>query len=95
MKGYKVLLTVLLLIFALCVGYVVTDCIRLRLSETGTKPLITLAETVTENRTTYTGIGYTVQYYTDTLENGGNVIEVRGYGAEFRLFGNLIWAWVE
>lgn len=97
---YKTALVAALIVFALCVSYITVDCIRLRNAQTGTKPLITLSETVTDTRTTYTGLGYTVQYYTDigdvTQNDGTTYVEQLGYGAEFRLFGKLlVWAWVE
>lgn len=97
MKKYKLLLLAFLILFVFWVCFTAVDCIRLRVAETDTKPLITLSENITQTRTTYTGLGYTVSYYTDTFaaQSGCILWEEWGYGAEFRLFGVLIWAWIE
>lgn len=99
MKKYKIAILVLLAVFVLYAAFVTVDCVRLR-NGAGLKPIITVAEEITDTRTTYTGLGYTICYYTDigdiTEENGMTYIEQLGYGAEFRLFGSiLVWAWVE
>ncbi len=98
MKKYKIVLLVFIVLFVLYVSFVVTDCIRLH-NGMGLKPLITFSENVTDFKTTYTGLGYTICYYTDIGEvneiDGITYVEQLGYGAEFRLFGGLIWAWVE
>lgn len=91
---------IIILCIALIWGiYVTVDCFRLKNSKTGTKPLITIGEEKNEYRTTYKGLGYTMQYYIDIGEikelDGITHIEQLGYGAEFRVFNILIWAWVE
>lgn len=98
MKKYKIVLLVFIILFALYVSFVAVDCVRLR-NGAGLKPLITLSESVTEFDTIYTGLGYTICYYTDIgdicEEDGITYVEQLGSGAEFRLFGVLIWAWIE
>ncbi len=83
-------------VLAVYLSFVTADCIRLKNTEAETRPFITVSSTETENRQYYTGLGYTVGYYTDEFEDAdGNVTEDI-YGAEFRLFGKiLIWAWIE
>jgi len=99
MKKYKLLWIILAIILIIYIGYLIIDSIRLRNAKIGTKPVITITEENTENRLTYTGLGYTISYYKDinkTKETGIELIEHLGYGAEFKLFGKiLIWAWIE
>lgn len=100
MKARKILLLTAILLLVLTVFYITADCIRLRHSKLGTKPLITVSEHVAEGRHTFSGIGYSVHYYINTgdtqVVNGISYIEQLGYGAEFRLFDSiLLWAWVE
>lgn len=93
-KFLKRMLIILGIILITYVSFVTVDCIRLRNAKSGTKPLVTVSLAEYENGNKYTGLGYTVKYYTDRDENG-NILE-RGYGAEFRLFDKiLIWAWIE
>lgn len=86
------LLAVLLLVW---MGLAVMDCARLRNAPSGTEPLLILSVSETDNRTTYHGLGYTVSYYEDVEQAGDDLWVRMGYGAEFRLLGILIWAWVE
>lgn len=92
----KKIIWILVLLVVLYSGFVVVDCVRLRYG--AEKPLVTVKEEVTEFRTTYQGLGYSVCHYIDaevTEENGTTYIAQYGYGAEFRWFGMMIWAWVE
>lgn len=96
-KKGVIVLAILILIF---VTYITVDCIRLRNSKTGTRPLITIGVEESENRITYKGLGYSVEYYIDIGQiveiNGITYIEQLGYGAEFKLFDRiLIWYWGE
>ena len=107
-KTLKIIGIIIVCIVLIWGIYVTVDCIRLRngkgtkpLITIGeeTKPLITIGEEKTEYRTTYKGLGYTIKYYVDigniTENDGMTYIEQLGYGAEFRVFNILIWAWVE
>lgn len=92
----KKLLRVLIVIVILYMAFVAVDCVRLRNAPTGTRPLVTLGHEQTDSVEEYQGLGYTVAYHIDAIHyDGSDEVEVRGYGAEFRLFGMLIWAWIE
>jgi len=100
MKKCKSIIICLSIILVMYLVFVAVDCIRLRYAVSYTKPFVTLSEKVTENRVTYSGLGYNVSYYRDRVTTINNdVILIGGtgaYGAEFRLFNKiLIWAWVE
>ena len=84
------------IILAIYILFVTVDCIRLVNKNNETKPIITVSSAEDENRSKYTGLGYSVIYYKDRQENiDGNIVE-NVYGAEFRWFDTiLIWAWVE
>jgi len=94
----KVLITIGIIILCFTC-YITIDCIKLRNSKIGTKPLITLDYNITKNGYRFTGLGYTIDYYIDetiTQEYDVTLVGINGYGAEFRLFGKiLICAWVE
>lgn len=84
-KLKAVLITAACIIF-IAAGYIGADCIRLRNSPCGTKPIITTGSEVSDRMIRYDGVGYTVGYYT----SGGDY-----YGAEFRVLGKfLAWAWI-
>ncbi len=92
----------IIIMLSLLISYgilVTVDCISLKNSEIGTKPIVTINEEITDRRIAYTGLGYTISYYVNgdtTTSNGITLIEETGYGAEFRLFNKiLIWAWAE
>ena len=88
----KKVLTVIGILIAIYAAFVTVDCVKLKTAPKGTKPIITVSETETENREKYMGLGYSVYYYTD--KNGSEAKNI--YGAEFRLFDELlIWGWVE
>lgn len=92
----KVILKTIIILLILYVLFVTVDCIRLRYAKSGTKPLITISLGETEKGNVYNGLGYSVRYYTDETQKSSDLILVRIYGAEFRLFNKiLIWAWVE
>ena len=92
----KKVLMVIGIILASYILFVAVDCIRLGNTSVETKPIITVSSSEDENRSKYTGLGYSVVYYNDRQENtDGNIVE-NIYGAEFRLFDTiLIWAWIE
>lgn len=99
-KKIKIIGVILTSAVFLWAGFVTIDCIRLRNSKTGTKPLITIREEVSENLLSYTGLGYTIKYKAeigDVLEkNDITYIEQLGYGADFWLFDRvLVWGWIE
>ncbi len=92
----KKIFIVIGIVFAVYVSFVTADCIRLKKAETETAPFITVSSTESENRKYYTGLGYTVGYYTDKFEDADGNVTQNVYGAEFRLFGKiLVWAWIE
>lgn len=92
----KKIITALAVLIGVYALFVTTDCIRLRYAESGTKPFITVDFEETENRDAYTGLGYSVRYYTDRYTDENGVAAESYYGAEFRLFDKiLIWAWIE
>lgn len=101
MKKFKIILITVIALIVICVGYVTTDCVRLRYSESGTKPIITTDTYMTENRRIYKGIGYSVGYYENPVIQYGDAEEDEDIkesycGAEFRLFDKiLVWAWIE
>lgn len=84
---------IIVCIVLLYVMFVTVDCIRLRNSPTDTRPIVTLKAVENENK--YIGLGYSVRYYVDKIEDSDGVL-VLGYGAEFKLFDKiLVWAWAE
>ena len=93
-----ILITILTIIISITL-YISFDCIRLRNSSYGTKPLITINEKTTKNRLVYTGLGYKIEYYLNPpKEDFNNPLknEERFYGASFLLFDKIIiWGWVE
>lgn len=85
-KKLKAVLITAVCIIIMAAGYICADCIRLKNSPCGTKPMITTGSEVTDSMIQYNGIGYTIGYYTSSGEY---------YGAEFRVFGRLlVWAWI-
>lgn len=95
----KAVIIILIIIVCFCI-YITMDCIRLKNSEFGTEPLISIKEPeiICENNcvTKYTGMGYTVRYLNNIVTEGEKVVITSGYGAEFWLFDKiLVWAWVE
>ena len=75
--------------------YVTIDAIRLRTMKLGPRPLVTLDSIEEETKIYYKGLGYSITYQVET-ERDYDMVNIRVYGAEFRLFDKiLIWAWVE
>ena len=66
----KKVLTVIGVLIAIYATFVTVDCVRLKTAPKGTKPIITVSETETENREKYMGLGYSVYYYTDKKADG-------------------------
>lgn len=98
MRRKKLICLILAAVLVVWLGLAVVDCARLRNAPSGTEPLLILSVSETDNRTTYHGLGYTVSYYVDSEEYVDDSVTYTvqyGYGAEFRLLGILIWAWVE
>lgn len=92
----KKIFIILIAILALYAAYVIVDCIRLKNSKTDTKPLITISEPDYDNGTKYVGLGYSIAYYQDSYVDDDGNANIKGYGAEFRLFDSiLVWAWIE
>ena len=95
----KKLCIVCLVMLIFWVLLVSVDCVRLRNADVQTKPLLTLKTEETEHRLTYHGLGYHVVYYVNMGEivvvDGITYKEQLGYGAEFRVLGFLVWAWIE
>lgn len=97
-KKVKIILLLVVVVILAYLIFVTIDVIRLRNSKLGTKPLITLSESVEDNNVVYTGFGYNIKYYVDKtneITNDTEYIGICGYGVECRFLGVLIWAWVE
>lgn len=89
----KIIYIIILILALIYVLYVLVDSVRLRNSPTDTRPIVTLKAVENENK--YIGLGYSVRYYVDRIEDSDGVL-VLGYGAEFKLFDKiLVWAWAE
>ena len=80
------------IILAVYIVFVASDSIRLSHKTTAARPFITVSTAEAENRSRYTGLGYSVTYYKDSVKDTDRSI----YGAQFMLFDKiLIWGWVE
>lgn len=99
MKVRNVIALILLTLVLLYAGFVTADSIRLYHADPGTKPLVTLAEEKGESLEVYQGPGYSISYHVYSEETHPSedeiMIELSYCGAEFRLFGMLLWAWIE
>lgn len=99
MKARNVIAVVLVTLVLLYAGFAVIEGIRLYNGEPGTMPLFTLAREETETRLTYRGPGYSVSYYlsgeTTVISPDSVATALSICGGEFRVFGLLIWAWIE
>ena len=79
-------------VLAVYILFVTVDCIRLGNADRVTKPIITVSSEEYDNRSKYTGLGYSVIYCVDGQENTDGDI----YGAEIRLLDLiLVWGWIE
>ncbi len=84
------------IILAAYILFVTAECVRLGNAYIEAKPIITVTSAESENRSKYTGMGYSVVYYKDKQLNADRNIVENIYGAEFRLFDKImIWAWIE
>lgn len=93
MKKRKRICIIIVCIVLLYVLFVTVDCVRLRSSPMDTKPFVTLKAVENENK--YIGLGYSVRYYVDRIEDSDGVLFL-GYGAEFKLLDKiLVWSWAE
>ena len=94
-KVLKVLGIIVLCVVLIWCLYVIIDAIRLRTMKLGPRPLVTLESIEEETKIYYKGLGYSITYQVET-EREYDMVKIRVYGAEFRLFDKiLIWAWVE
>lgn len=93
--------TIIIIAFILCFGtYIALDCIKLKQSSFGTKPIITVWSKGKEEAPTYStyiGLGYTVKYSWNIKdESTSEEVKAPNYGAEFKLFGLIpIWNWIK
>lgn len=74
------------------------DCIRLKNSDMGTKPLIVISENENNNYYKYYGLGYSVEYETTTepYEKNGKTYDIPvSCEANIKLFGIKIFEWGE
>lgn len=100
-RVFKDILIALAIVTVAWILFVTIDCIRLRNSEYHTNPIINLKQEISEDETTYVGLGYTITYIHEkevTHESGSDfwLVGTGACGAEFRLFGKvLIWAYIE
>ena len=79
----------IIVVFTLWIVLFSTDFVRLRESKTIiAKPVIIWRSQRRENRQCYDGLGYSIEYYVNSDNQSV-------YGLEIKLFGNIIWAWVE
>ncbi len=87
----------MLAVFIVYLLFVFIDYSRLKNSKTGTKPLICIKEEVEEYSQEYWGLGYSVKYYMVVEEerDGINYVGIYGTGAEYRVFGILMWNYCE
>lgn len=99
MKARKLIAVILVTLVLLYAGLVVVEGIRLYNGKPGTMPFVTLGKEETETRLTYQSLGYSVSYYLSgettviSPDRVGTALSV--CGGEFRVFGLLIWAWIE
>lgn len=71
------------------------DSVRFSRKRINVKPIITLNSKQKDNKIIYKGLGYSINYYITEIEIN-NQKQEKCYGAEFRLFNDiLIWAWIE
>ena len=105
MKYKNLLKFVLFSFYAVVISlviYITYDCIRLKNSEFGVKPLIVFHENsleikdnIKESYNEYKGLLYTIKYSYFYDEENNQIIKT-GKGREFKLFGKvLIWADIE
>ena len=73
----KIILRILVILLILYVLFVTVDCIRLRYTKSGTKPLITISLGETENGNFYKGLGYSVRYYINETQKSSDLILAR------------------
>lgn len=86
MQGKKLVVTLIVVLFISCVGYIGMDCFRLTMAEPGTKPLITIDVVETANQIEYKGLGYSVSYRYEDMQISG---------AELWLFDSIfIWGYI-
>ena len=79
----------IIVVFTLWIVLFSTDFFRLRESKTIiAKPVIIWRSQRRENRQCYDGLDYSIEYYVNSDNQSV-------YGLEIKLFGNIIWAWVE
>lgn len=79
----------IIMVLTLWIALFSIDFVRLRESRIITeKPVIIWSSQRSENRQCYDGLGYSIEYYINSDNQSV-------YGLEIKLFGNIIWAWVE
>lgn len=97
-KVTKITLIVFFAIFLIYSLFVLVDYTRLKNSKRGTKPLICIKEEAGEYSQQYWGLGYSVKYYAVVEEEQRDGITyscIYGNGAEYRVFGILMWNYCE
>ena len=80
-KKFKIIGIVVLCLLLVWMLLIAVDCIRLKNSERGTQPFITINIKDYENGNKYTSLGYSVKYY--------NINNTFGYGTEIKLFDTI------
>lgn len=101
-KGYKkatiITFIIIFSFFLIYLLFVFIDYSRLKGAKRGTKPLICIKEEVEEYSQEYWGLGYSVKYYMVVEEeerDGIKYVCIYGTGAEYRVFGILMWNYCE
>jgi len=100
-KILKDVIIAIIIVAVLWIIFVTIDCIRLRNSKYHTRPIVNLKQEVSQDETTYVGLGYEVTYIheKEIMHEPGSdawAVGIGAVGAEFRLFGKiLIWAYIE
>lgn len=98
-RTIKIIILTILVILLIWLIFILVDALRLNKAKYFTKPLITIQEEISEDETTYTGLGYAITYiHEKEVHADGDVVAIGhgAEGAEFKLFGNiLIWAYIE
>lgn len=91
------IIIILISIILIYILYVCTDLIRLNNNKfKEAKPLITLNEKLLENdNITYQGLGYSVTYYRDIIKESDDLVNIKIYGMELKIFNKIIYSYVE
>ena len=86
------IIIILISIILIYILYVCTDNNKFKEA----KPLITLNEKLLENdNITYQGLGYSVTYYRDIIKESDDLVNIKIYGMELKIFNKIVYSYVE